>query len=148
MAAVSAHVEHASITRLARELGKVPLELRRELRPKLKASAAHVVTDMKGRASYSDRIPGAISMTVSFAARRGGVTIRVNSRRAPNARVLERGNDGSRSDTFRHPVFGNRDRWVSQATRPFFFPAVKAGRPQLQKNIADAVQASLRKVAR
>lgn len=150
-------VDHSSITMLARQLGKVPIELRRELRPKIRASADHVVADMKARASYSSRIPGAIRTTVSFAGGRGrsggGITIRANAARAPHARVLERGNLGGRAATFRHPVFpwsSNRSdwTWVNQPTRPFFFPAIKAGRAQLKKNIAEAVSASLRKVTR
>ena len=138
-------VEHYPITRLARELGMVPLELRRELRPQLRAAAVHIVDDMKDRASFSTRIPNAIRMSVSFSAKRGGITIRVNSKKAPHARVLERGNDGSRTASFRHPVFGDTDTWVSQPTHPFFFPAIKAGRPELQKRISAAVRASLPK---
>lgn len=137
-------VDHASVTLLAQQLGKVPIELRRELRPKLRAGADAIVRDMKARASYSTRIPGAIRTTVSFAARGGGVKIRVDSNRAPHARVLERGNLGGRHDTFRHPVFGDTDVWVSQPTRPFFFPAVRAGREQLKKHISDAVRASIK----
>lgn len=138
-------IDHHSITLLAAKLGQVPVELRRELRPQLRASAAHIVDDMKNRASYSSRIPDAIGMGVSFSSRSGGITIRVNSKKAPHARVLERGNDGSRSGSFRHPVFGDMDDWVSQPTRPFFFPAIKAGRPELQKRISAAVRASLPK---
>lgn len=136
-------VEHPSITMLTRELGKVPIELRRRLRPALRDSAADIVSDMKSRASYSSRIPGAIRLSVSFAKRRGGVHIRVNSKRAPHARVLERGNDGSRSTTFRHPVFGDKEVWVSQPTQPFFFPAIQAGRAGMRRKIAAAVAASL-----
>lgn len=140
-------VEYLSIRQLAQELGMVPKELRSELRPKLRAGAQHITDDMKSRASYSTRIPSAIRMSVSFAARSGGITIRVDNRRAPHARPLELGNHGGRAASFRHPVFGNRDVWVTQPTRPFFFPAVKAGRPQLRKNVSDAVRASLRKVS-
>lgn len=138
--------DHSSVTLLAKRLGKVPIELRRELRPKLRAAASLVVNDMRGRSSYSSRIPGAIGTTVSFSGRGrgGGVTIRVNSRKAPHARVLERGNDGSRSSSFRHPVFGDRDAWVSQPTRPFFFPAIHANRDEVKKRIAEAVRSSIK----
>lgn len=141
-------LEYASVTRFAKALGKVPLELRRELRPQLRAAGQHILDDMKRRASYSTRIPGATRMTVSFSARGGGIRFRVMASRAPHARVLERGNLGGRAATFRHPVFGDPDVWVSQATRPFFFPAVAAGRPELNKGISNAVKASLREVSR
>jgi len=139
-------VDHYPITRLAAELGLVPIELRRELRPQLRAAAVHIVDDMKDRASYSTRIPNAIRMSVAFGSKTGGITIRVNSKKAPHARVLERGNDGSRTASFRHPVFGDTETWVSQPTHPFFFPAIKTGRPELRKRISEAVSASLRKV--
>jgi hypothetical protein len=138
-------IEVYPITRLAQELGMVPIELRRELRPQLRASAAHIVEDMKTRSSYSSRIPSAIRMTVSFSRTRGGITIRVDAKKAPEARVLERGNLGGRAAQFRHPVFGDMDTWVTQDTRPFFFPAVRAGRPELSKRISEAVRASLPK---
>jgi hypothetical protein len=140
-------VEYDSVRALAAGFGKVPAELRKELRPRLRTSGEHLRADMRRRASYSSRIPGAIGLTVRFSARGGGIRLNVNSRRAPHARVLERGNLGGRADTFRHPVFG-RDVWVTQATRPFFFPALKAGRAQIKDNIRGAVVASLREVTR
>jgi hypothetical protein len=136
-------VEFSSVTEFAKALGGVPKELRSEMRPALKASADHVVNDMKSNASWSTRIPGAIRSRVSFAQSGGGVKITVDQKRAPHARVLE--GLTARGGTFRHPVFGNRDVWVSQASRPYFFPAVRAGRDQLRRNITDAVRASLRK---
>lgn len=138
-------VEYSSVRDFARKLGKIPIELRRELRPELRHVGEVIRTDMRQRASYSSRIPGAIQMTVSFAAKGGGVRFRVNSKQAPHARVLERGNLGGRSDTFRHPVFGDRDVWVTQPTRPFFFPAIQAGREPLKQGISHAVAAAQRK---
>lgn len=141
-------LEYSSVRDFAKALGKVSPELRRELRPQLRSAGQHVLSDMKRRAAYSSRIPSAIRMTVSFSSRGGGVRFRVNAGRAPHARVLERGNDGGRGGTFRHPVFGDRDVWVTQATRPFFFPAVQAGRSEIKRGISAAVKASLKEVSR
>lgn len=141
-------LEYDSVRDFAKALGKVSPELRRQLRPQLRNAGQHVLDDMKRRASYSTRIPGATRMTVSFDAKGGGIRFRVSAARAPHARVLERGNDGSRSASFRHPVFGDRDVWVTQATRPFFFPALQAGRPEIKRGISAAVKASLREVQR
>jgi len=134
-------VDHSSVTQLAQRLGSVPTELRRELRPKLRAVGVIISNDMKSRASYSTRIPGAISTTVSFAQKGGGVKIKVDARKAPHARVLERGNQRGRGTTFRHPVFGT-DTWVSQPMQPFFFPAVHANRDRVMNEISKAVKAS------
>lgn len=139
-------VEYVGVREAVRALGKAGPELRKELRPQLRAAGSVIRNDMRSRSAYSSRIPGAIGMTLRFDARGGGIRFSVNAKRAPHARVLERGNLGGRATTFRHPVFG-RDWWVSQATRPFFFPALIAGRGVVKQRISDAVKASLRKVA-
>lgn len=141
-----ARVEYTAVSDLVRAFGRLPESLRKELRPQLRDASRHIVTDMKGRASYSRRIPRAIRMTVAFSGKKTGVNIRVSAKQAPHARVLERGNAGRHSTQFRHPVFGNKDVWVSQARRPFFFPAITAGRDRVRRNISDAVRASLREV--
>lgn len=134
-------IEYDSIRQLAFGLGRVPAELRQELRPKILESGQVILRDMQGRASYSSRIPGAIQMKANFGARSGGLQIQVDSAAAPHARPLE--GTTSRGGTFRHPVYGNRNNWVSQATRPFFFPAVNAGRELHLQNVSDAVKAAL-----
>ncbi|MDX3101755.1 HK97 gp10 family phage protein [Nonomuraea angiospora] len=113
-----------AIAELAKDLGKIPPELRKAMRPALKAAAEPIVQDAKGRASWSTRIPRAISLSVRFGKRDPGVSIRVRRGAAPHGRPYE-GITGA--STFRHPVFGHRDRWVSQETRPYLAPAAEAG---------------------
>lgn len=109
---------------LQKDLGKIEPELRKKLRPALKAAAAPIVADAKVRASYSARIPRAISLSIRFAKRDPGVSMRVRRAVAPHGRTLE-GIQGNA--TFRHPVHGHRDRWVNQQTRPYLAPAAEAG---------------------
>ena len=141
-------VEYASVREFVKALGKVPPELRKQLRPALRGYGEVVRADMRARAAYSTRIPGAIGMTVNFSPKGGGVRFRVDHRRAPHARALEglRGK-GRSTGYFRHPVFGDRETWVSQPTRPYFFPALTAGRRTLEAGIMRAVGASLRKAS-
>ncbi len=141
-------VEYDSVRAAVRGLGRATPELKRALRPRLRSAGEAIRQDMKARASYSSRIPGAIGMTTSFSAKGGGVRLRVNQAKAPHARVLERGNLKGRHGTFRHPVFGDRETWATQQTRPYFFPALQAGRSLMERNITDAVRASLREVQR
>ncbi len=146
-------VEHSSVRDAVRALGRATPELKQRLRPAMRTAGEIVRRDMRRRASYSSRIPGAIAMTTSFSAKKGGVTFRVNAKRAPHARVFERGNLGGRHSTFRHPVFARSENrsdwtWATQKTRPFFFPALVAGRSEFKKQITDAVRASLREVSR
>ncbi len=109
---------------LQRDLGKIEPELRKKLRPALKTAAEPIVADAKQRASWSARIPRAITLSIRFAKRDPGVSMRVRRTIAPHGRPYEgiRGNA-----TFRHPVFGHRDRWVSQDTKPYLAPAAEAG---------------------
>lgn len=95
---------------------------------------------MAARASWSSRIPRAITTRTSFA--RGSVELRVRSGQAPHARPYE--GIGTRG-SFRHPVFhdGFDGPWVTQATRPFFFPSVDAHRDKIRGAVESAVFESL-----
>lgn len=114
-------------------LRTMPADVRRKLRPALKQAAAPIVAEAKAKASWSTRIPGAIRVGVT----KKGVEIRVRAKKAPHARAYE-GLTAS-GTIFRHPVFGDRDVWVAQRTRPFLLPAVRAHRDQVRKAVTDVV---------
>ena len=136
-------VEYASVRRLAQQFGTVPAELRRELRPRLRLAGERLRGDIRSRAAtFSSRIPAAVRMSVAFGSKTGGVRVYVSHKAAPEARQLE--NQGQ-AGSFRHPVYGNRDVWVSQTAHPFFFPAVKANRERVRTLVEDAVRASVPK---
>lgn len=126
---------------LAQRLRAVPEDLRREMGKALREATQPIVDQAKVNAGWSSRIPAAITAKASFSAAKPGVTIRVSTRLAPHARPYE-GASG-RGDTFRHPVFDNRDNWVSQATRPFLFPAVRAKRDGVVDDLNEAVDTTL-----
>lgn len=130
-----------AIAALAKDLDGIPKELRKQLRPALKAAAEPIVQDAKGRASWSTRIPRAISLSVRFSRRDPGVSIRVRRGAAPHGRAYE-GITGNA--TFRHPVFGHRDRWVSQETRPYLAPAAEAGMDGALSAAVEAVDQTAR----
>jgi hypothetical protein len=130
------------IRRLVRDLGKIPKEVRKELRPAIKKIGDVVVQDARRRASWSTRIPGAIRLGINFSSgSRAGVTVIGSVTKAPHLRVFE--HLGFKSP-FRHPVYGNRDVWVSQMARPFIFPAVAAHAEDVDKAIGEVID----KVAR
>lgn len=132
-------VDRGGLVELINDLGAIPPDVRRELPAAVRKASQPVVGAMKTNASWSTRIPGAIRMTPSFSAG-AGVTIRVNAGRAPHARPYE----GLSGDPFRHPVFGDRENWVAQAARPFFYRAVE----QHGAEVAEAVANSVVEVAR
>ena len=132
-----------SVRMLARQFGSVPIELRRELRPKMRRAGEELRADIRSEAAkFSSRIPAAVRMTVGFGSANGGVRIYVDAKQAPEARPLE--NLGQQG-TFRHPVYGNRDVWVEQQAHPFFFPTVKRHRERVRSLVEDAVRASFPK---
>lgn len=108
----------------------------------MRAAGQVVKTAIQSNAGFSSRIPGAVRMTTSFGSKTGGVRIWVDAKKAPHARPLE---NLGRSGSFRHPVFGDMDVWVSQPAHPFFFPAVKSSGGKVRSLVEDAVRASFPK---
>lgn len=129
------------IERLIKDMGRVPDDLRKKLRPKLREAGKVVANDAKLRASWSKRIPRAVSVRTSFTKTRPGVSVVVNKNKAPHARPYEH---GGRAGSFRHPVFGDREVWVSQRARPFLAPALEAKGDAAGRLIAEAVDETTR----
>jgi HK97 gp10 family phage protein len=125
------------IRRLIDDMGKIPKDLKIKLRPGLREAGQIVRDRARLNASWSKRIPAATRVSVGFSKRNPGVAVQVNKNRAPHARPFE--HDG-RAGTFRHPVFGHRDRrWVPQKARPFLAKALEEEAPAAERKIADVV---------
>lgn len=130
-----------AIRRMIRQHGRFPEELRKRLRPKMTALSGPLLMDARRRASWSTRIPAALRIATSFTRRQAGVSLVANRRRAPHARAYE-GITGN--DTFRHPVFNDRERWVEQRTRPFAQPAADLHSARVVRAVNDAVDEAAR----
>lgn len=136
----------AAVAKLARELRNLGAANRRALRRRFQAVSQPLLDDARARASWSTRIPDAMSVRaiVDQTTGRYGVQLRVNATAAPHARPYEglsqQGNEGY----FRHPVFGDLDTWVSQRTRPYAWPAVQAKAPAVRKLLAEAFEDAAR----
>lgn len=132
----------SEIRKLIADLGKVPAELRQELRPAIQAAAQEVLQEARSRSSWSSRIPGATRIAIRFTGKAAGASVVVSAARAPHGRPYEHlGSAG----TFRHPVYGGRGGWVSQQAKPFLFPAAKAKREAVAREIDKAVEQALRR---
>jgi hypothetical protein len=127
-------VGRAQLQALIRDLGAIPPDVDRGMRQGIRRAAQPALQRIRQNASWSRRIPAATRLSTSNV--RAGVTIRVNANQAPHARPYE--NNGSPS-TFRHPVYGNREVWVSQAARPFFYRGIEATADQIRDAIGDVV---------
>jgi hypothetical protein len=132
-------VDASQIEFLLEQFRDVPKELRPAIRKAVKSAADSFVSDVKADASWSSRIPNAVRIFTSFSQSRPGVRVRVDSKRAPHARPYEGLAPGGNRSAFRHPVYGNRDAWVTQSTRPFFRPNVEKHREKVLSAIETAL---------
>ena len=140
----------SELDRLVADLSGLPRNVRRQAQPALERAARPIERDMKQRASWSSRIPGAIRITTSraglFGAKRApGVRLIVDASKAPHARAFE--GIASGRATFRHPVYavaGRQRVWVAQKARPFFAPAIVAGQAGVIRAVDEAIQAAAR----
>lgn len=120
---------------LAAQLRRVPEHMRRTLTRRLRPIGQRAVDRARMNASWSKRIPAAISLRVSTTGRGAGLSLVVDHDVAPHARPYE----GLLSRVFRHPLFGDRDLWFPQDARPFVWPAVLS----TQQDIAAEVDAAI-----
>jgi hypothetical protein len=127
-------VDRTQLQILIRDLGEVPPAVRRTLRPAVLEASQPILARMRAHASWSSRIPAAISVRQSTAA--AGVQFRVSAARAPHARPYE--NDGNEG-TFRAPLWGDREWWYDHPARPFFYRSVTEGADGLVDHLGDAV---------
>ncbi len=120
--AVGAVLDAESYRQVQRGIRELDREAQKQLNAHLRAEARAVASTAKSNASWSSRIPGSIGVSVT--ARR--VAVKARSAKAPHARPFEGRSRGTLPRaSFRHPVFGDREKWVEQSTRPFLQPAVQ-----------------------
>lgn len=135
-------VQFEGLPEFRRALKKYAPEVSKEMNGRFRLIAGEIAIVAKAFAGWSDRIPRAIAPTVTSRF----IGVRVSKKRAPHGGLYERGNKGSRSATFRHPVFGNRGIWRTEPVRPFLAPAVEAMRPKAIPAAFAAIEEARRKV--
>jgi len=67
---------------------------------------------------YRDMLAAATKVSISFSSRQAGLKVRTGNQSLPTEHqpIMKAYNLGS----FRHPVFGDTDTWVTQKGRPYF----------------------------
>ncbi len=121
-------IDTRQLKKLARDLEETTPGISKELTTSIREGAAVTAVAAKALSSWSSRIPGSIRVLGS----NQRVVVRAGGKNAPHAGPYE--NHGTPGD-FRHPVFGNRDVWVSQRARPFLTPALQVTAPILEKRV-------------
>lgn len=103
-------------------------EIRAAARPMVPAvkSAIHQIPSKRGYTSSGlrGRMVKAVKLEARTTGRDAGVRIRVDGRKMPSGdKNLQSYMEGVKKP-WRHPVFGNRDVWVTQPPKPYFFKTV------------------------
>ena len=155
----SFRVEASEFTTLMRDAKAFDRDLGLRMRREIRNAAKPIVADVKrkvledppggGRVTVGTReaIARGVALKISTATKGGGVTVAASGRHLPTDRkaMLRAYN----SDSFRHPVYGNRKRWVRQQGNPFFRSVIAEHGVQLriavQKALFEAAEALGRK---
>jgi hypothetical protein len=115
---VDVRIDAKELAVFAKRLRLAAPELEKDFLKAESAAGEIIASAAREKADFSTRIPASIKV------RRRGSRVRVvaGGAQAPHAAPFE--NHGV-PGTFRHPVFGNYDVWVSQAAQPFLTPAAE-----------------------
>lgn len=135
--------EFLRLSRALKDAGRT--DLRKELNTGIRRAARPLVA--KTRAEARRRLPqkGGLAEKVAKAPQR--VQVRTGARTAGVRIVVGGGSHGARATNrgvVRHPVFGNRDVWVTQdvpAATGWFDEPIRASAPEIRRDIEAAVVA-------
>lgn len=132
---LSAELDPRDLNRLTASIRGFDANLSRHLRARWRDAVKPMVDDMKrdlGGGPKAHAIGSAVTVrTTDRAKGLDGVTVGVNyGRLSGSERVLARRWDDTK--VFRHPVFGNRAVWVTQAKRPWFAGNVRRHRARVE----------------
>lgn len=127
------------LQQLAKALRDVDPLMRKQLPARLREAAKPIRDDANSR-KPSPKIR--VGTRVKLNSRKGASVAVVASspKKPPLAGLLEAGNKGSRNTgSFRHPVFGNRNVWVTQPTKPYLRPAGQAHAEEARQRIEEII---------
>jgi hypothetical protein len=130
-----------------RAIKKWEPEVRKQLRKELRGSGEMIAGGARLLAgAHSKTIPATIKTRTRIQSRKVEVEIRAGSADVPIAGLYELGNKGgSKSQAsagrgqFRHPVFGDRGKWVNQDRYPYLAPIVKLRTAAVTQRVSAAV---------
>jgi hypothetical protein len=111
------------MAQLGRQLKAAPKELTKQLRREMRAEAKPTIQDIKSyarailpnRGGLADRVASqSYGLRSSFATKGVGIKFVGNGKSVKSLKDIDAGR-------LRHPVFGNRKKWVQQSVTPGFF---------------------------
>lgn len=132
-------IQADGLTQFYRDLEAMNKDLAKGLLADMKEACKPILDSAVSNASFSKKIPGTIRLVATGGSRGSAtISIRAGGAKAPNAAPLEnKGNSGQ----FRHPVFGNKNNWVSQEAHPYMYPAISKDIDAVGEKLADSLVA-------
>lgn len=104
---------------------------------------AHRKRALRGGHGLRRAVARGIKSKVAYTGYKLGARITVDSSALPSSqRKLPR--NLNRRSGWRHPVWGNRDRWVDQFGEPFFDDPIRRHRRQVRKDVQSTVDEVMR----
>lgn len=129
-------IDTADFKVFARHLRAASPVLRAELLVNMRAVGGVVASEAKSLvAGASVTVPDSIKVRISGV----NVAVQAGGPGVPMGGLLELGNVGGSGSSFRHPVFGNKDVWVTQPTHPYLAPALQAKTDAVIAGVLDAL---------
>lgn len=156
------HLENAKplkrqLGQAMRAAGKPMLKQVRQNVRQVPSGRSYGKSKKKEQGNLRRNIAKAATIQVRTGARGAGLVVRINPRKMPDgptARGTQRNLpaylDGQISHSFatwRHPVFGSKDHWVTQKQHPYFLKAIEQHRGQALREVADAMEKIRRELA-
>lgn len=102
----------------------------KKLRSEIKDAGEIVRVAAVAKASYSKKIPPGIK------SRATGNSVTVTAKGPAIVTLMEGSGDGG---SWRHPLFGNRKDWYSEARRPYLHPALRENEDRVRVKIGQAM---------
>jgi hypothetical protein len=91
----------------------------------------------------------ATRVQVRFTGKEAGVLIRTDGRKMPDKmKALPAYAEGIRRKPWRHPVYGNRNAWVTQKPFPRFYEAVQPNQAAARRQLEQAVLRTMNQIVR
>jgi len=133
-------------------------QLRKEMTANLKAAVEPAIPVMRsglmamgGSGSVTPALRTTIANRIRVAVRGTGgrAGVRVSIGRTPQIRGFRNAPKRLNRENWRHPVFGNREAWVSQRGAPGYFDdPLRARRDEMRAAVARAVEDMSQRIAR
>jgi hypothetical protein len=139
--------DSGDLRRISRELRRMDdKKLKAKFRKELRKAAAPLVPKVRSsirsipsKQGYSPdglraALSKAVKLEVKTTGKQAGVAIRVDGRKMPShMKSLPSMVEGKKR--WRHPVYGNRNNWVSQEPLPYFYRVVRAAGPASRRAV-------------